>query len=150
MSIAIWLTEHSARRKYDFDALMTVIAGLEALTNTGPHQNTKQFVQRVSGLAHDVGVSGVSRRMARRLYGSRSEPAHGRRLTLLPGARPGEPEPNYSQRLPQAMQELALLQDVLRATVRRCIEDPAFAAHFASDASVRAKWPVLDGGGNPL
>jgi len=42
------------------------------------------------------------------------------------------------------------MQDVLRAAVRNCIEDPAFAAHFASEHTVRAKWPVLDGAGNPL
>jgi hypothetical protein len=39
---------------------------------------------------------------------------------------------------------------VLRAAVRTCIEDPAFAEHFADETAVRAKWPVADGNGNPL
>jgi len=38
---AIWLAEQSARRRYDFEALLTVISGLEALINTGPNQNTR-------------------------------------------------------------------------------------------------------------
>ena len=147
---AIWLAEQSARRKYDFEGLMTVISGLEALINTGPNQNTKQFVQRIPDLATMVGITGISRRMARRLYDNRSEPAHGRRLTLSPGPRPGEPLPNYHERAPRAIEELALLQDTLRAAVRRCIEDPAFAAHFTDTEAVRAQWPVLDGDGTPL
>jgi hypothetical protein len=142
--------EHSARRRYDFDALITIVAGLEALLNTGRRQNTKQFVQRAPDLATELGASGVSRAMARRLYDNRSEPAHGRRLSLVPGPRPGQPPPDFDQVLPQALRELALLQDLLRSAVRRCIEDPAFAQHFASDESVRAKWPVDDGKGNEL
>ena len=77
LSNAIWLTEQSARRRYSFEALTTIISGLEALTNTGPRQSTKQFVQRIPDLASEVGVSGFSRTMARRLYEHRSEPAHG-------------------------------------------------------------------------
>jgi len=45
---------------------------------------------------------------------------------------------------------MALIQHVLRAAVRTCIEDVALAAHFADEAAVRAKWPVADGDGNPL
>ncbi|MFN8133343.1 MAG: hypothetical protein U0R70_17505 [Solirubrobacteraceae bacterium] len=150
VSNAIWLAEQSARRKYDFDALMTVIAGLEALLNTGPRQNTKQFVMRVPRLAAGGGVSGISQGMARRLYNRRSEPAHGRRLTLIPTPQPGVPAPQHAEQMAAALRELALLQDVLRAAVRRCIEDPDFSAHFADDEGVRAQWPVNDGDGNPL
>jgi hypothetical protein len=146
---AIWLAEQSARRKYDFDALLTIIAGLEALLNTGPHQNTKQFIQRAPEIACEVGVVGLSRAMARRLYEQRSNAAHGRLLRLI-SPRPDEPAPNYSEREARSVRELALIQDVLRAAARRSIEEPTFAAHFADDEAVRARWPVLDGDGNPV
>ena len=146
---AIWLVEQSARRKYDFEALLSVVAGLEALLNTGPRQSTKQFRQRVPEMARELGVSGLSRSMAGRLYKQRSIAAHGRRLRLI-SPRPDEPEPDYSDREAQAIRELALLQDVLRAAVRTCIEDAAFATHFADEPAVRAQWPVAASDGNPL
>lgn len=149
ISNAAWLAEQSARRKYDFDALLTIVAGLEALLNTGPRQNTKQFRQRVPAMASELGVSGVSRVMVGRLYDQRSNASHGRLLRLT-SARPDEAVPAYSARQTRAIGELALIQDVLRAAVRSCIEAPSFAAHFADDEAVRAKWPVLDGDGNPL
>lgn len=146
---AIWLAEQSARRKYDFEALLSIVAGLEALLNTGPHQNTKQFKQRVPDMARELGVSGLSRSMAGRLYEQRSIAAHGRRLRLI-SPRPDDPTPDYSDREAKAIRELALVQDVLRAAVRTSINDPEFAAHFADETAVRAKWPVADGDGNPL
>ena len=127
---AIWLAEQSARRKYDFDALLTIIVGLEALLNTGPHQNTKQFRQRAPDMARELGITGLSRSMAGRLYEQRSHASHGRRLRLI-SPHANEPAPNYTEREARAIRELALMQDVLRAAIRRGIEDPAFAAHFA-------------------
>jgi hypothetical protein len=94
---AIWLVEQSARRKYDFEALLSIVAGLEALLNTGPHQNTKQFKQRVPDMARELGVSGLSRSMAGRLYEQRSIAAHGRRLRLV-SPRPDDPAPDYGDR----------------------------------------------------
>jgi len=96
MGNAIWLVEQSARRKYDFDALLTIVAGLEALLNTGPRQSTKQFRQRVPEMAREIGVS-LSRSVAGRLYKQRSIAAHGRRLRLI-SPRPDEPAPDYSDR----------------------------------------------------
>lgn len=146
---AIWLVEQSSRRKYDFEALLSIVAGLEALLNTGPRQNTKQFKQRVPDMARELGVSGLSRSMAGRLYEQRSIAAHGRRLRLG-SPRPDDPAPNYGAPETRAIRELALVQDVLRAAVRTCIEDPVFAENFADETAVRAKWPLTDGDGNPL
>ena len=64
--------------------------------------------------------------------------------------RPDDPTPDYTDREAEAIRELALVQDVLRAAVRTSINDPEFAAHFADETAVRAKWPVADGDGNPL
>jgi hypothetical protein len=100
-------------------------------------------------MARELGVSGLSRSMAGRLYEQRSTAAHGRRLRLV-SPHPDEPVPNYSERETRAISELALVQDVVRAAVRRCTEDPLFAAHFADETAVRAKWPLADGDGNPL
>jgi hypothetical protein len=41
------------------------------------------------------------------------------------------------------MAKVAKLQDLLRAIVRRAIEDPAFADVFRSGATIRARWPVV-------
>lgn len=37
---------------------------------------------------------------------------------------------------------VALVQDVLRAAVRRCIQDPEFRSIFDADRAIRARWPV--------
>jgi hypothetical protein len=98
-------------------------------------------------MAREIGIS-FSRSLAGRLYEQRSIAAHGRRLRLI-SPRPDEPAPDYSDRAAGAIRELALIQDVLRVAVRTCIEDPAFAAHFADESAVRAKWQVAGGDGNP-
>lgn len=147
---AIWLVEQAARRRHAFEALLSVVAGLEALTNTGPRQSTKQFVERVSALAQEVGVQGVSRSLTRRLYERRSVAVHGRRLRLIAATRTNGPTAGDSHLADRAIRELALIQDVLRGAVRRCIEDETFGGHFVDENAVRTKWPVLDGDGAPL
>lgn len=141
LSNAIWLTEQAARRRDAAEALVTIVSGLEALISTGPDQAVKQFKQRVPKLAAEVGVP-FSRGMAQRAYDKRSDSAHGRRLGLIPGRHLEEPVRDHTQPETQAMHELSLIQDVLRACVRKAIDEPEFAAHFRSDESVRAKWPV--------
>ena len=38
--------------------------------------------------------------------------------------------------------QVALVQDVLRAAVRRCIDNPEFRSIFDADRAIRARWPV--------
>jgi hypothetical protein len=145
---AIWLAEQSARCKYDFNALLTIVAGLEALLNTGPRQNTKQFAQRASDLAGEIGIDGFSRHGAKAL-----------RPALRRGARPPlAPDLTTPRRAHSELQRTRSARDartrprsgLAARAVRRCIEDRGFAAHFANDQDVREKWPVSDGDGSPL
>jgi hypothetical protein len=147
-SNAIWLAEQSARRRYDFEVLTTVVSGLEALTNTGPHQNTKQFRERVPRVAAAVGVQ-ISNGAVRRVYDRRHEPVHGRALRLV-SARADEPSDAFDDRYQHALSDLAAAQLTLRSACRKIVEDTSFRHHFADDASVRAQWPVVDGEGNEL
>jgi hypothetical protein len=44
------------------------------------------------------------------------------------------------------LRKIALLQDVLRATVRRCIEDGEFREVFEQRRGIRERWPLSDPG----
>jgi hypothetical protein len=102
------------------------------MLNTNTRQVMRQFTTRVSSLADELGVSDVSKRLCRRMYDARSQGAHGTDIDLL------KPEARRNE----TVHQLARLQAVLRAAVRRGIEDPTFRTAFESDESVRARWPV--------
>jgi hypothetical protein len=38
--------------------------------------------------------------------------------------------------------EVAIIQDLLRKAVRRCIEDDQFRSIFDEDAKIQERWPV--------
>ena len=44
------------------------------------------------------------------------------------------------------LSKIALLQDVLRGTIRRCIEDGEFRDAFEQKRSIRERWPLSDPG----
>jgi hypothetical protein len=121
-------------------ALVLLMMGLEALLNTSEVGVSKQMKKRLRALAADVGVAGVTGRWAQRMYAARSKPAHGQGLRLPPvapeQAAAGDAIP------PEALADGARLQDLLRAAVRRAIEDDAFAAIFKTPQTIAAKWPV--------
>ena len=123
ISNAMWLVEQSARRKMRLQALLSIVACLEALLNTGRHPTTKQFKQRVTDMARELGVNGLSRSMAERLCEQRSTAATAAGCAWS-RRNPGEPLPDHSERETRAISEPAPVQDVLRAAVRNCIEDP--------------------------
>lgn len=122
-------------------ALVLLMTGLEALLNTGPVSVSKQMKHRLRALADEVGVGGVTGGWAERMYSARSKPAHGQELHL-PSAT-GEPQAEEADAIPAAaLADAARLQDLLRAAVRRAIEDTAFAETFRSAEDIRARWPV--------
>jgi hypothetical protein len=63
---------------------------------------------------------------------------HGAVVELFapPGRAPGAEPP------PEAVALVASAQDVLRAAVRRALEDADFRARFVDDDAVRATWPL--------
>ena len=135
--------ENATRERYVESATVQLVGGLEALLNTGTKQATKQFNRRVPALALELGVAGLSRTKAERLYELRSDEAHGREIQLFT-SRPETPPEVHDQRQQAAIADVALLQDTLRRAVRRAIEDADFRARFADEESVRAQWPVPD------
>jgi hypothetical protein len=141
LSRAISLGEGAVHQSTLERTVVMLFMGLEALLNTGKHQVTKQITKRMPLLADDVGVAGVSKTFARRMYADRSSPAHGQELVLPPATRTGQAT-RTSDIDPDYLAKVARVQDLLRAATRKGIEDPAFAATFAGVASIRARWPV--------
>lgn len=154
VSHALNLSEDAVRMQLLQRALLLIAAALEGLIQSDPSKVAKQFRERLPQLAQEVGVAGIDEEFARTLYTARSEAAHGAQVSMfhveaqphegaaddVPELPHGEPEP------PEAGVDvtapLALGQDLLRATTRKAIHDPAFRRIFESAATVRAKWPV--------
>lgn len=128
---AMWMQESSVRLRYAEVALVLMVAGLEALINTSDQSPTKQFTRRVSALAKELGVKEVSKRLCSRVYGARSRSVHGSLTDWV----------DFNQR-DEAVEDLAKMQAVLRRAIRRAAHEPEFRAVFATDAAVRARWPV--------
>lgn len=129
---AFWKVEHTAWERYLDVVQPAMVSALEGLLSTSREQLTRQFVTRVPLVAVELGIAGVSKTFCRRMYDARSQGVHGRGIDLFqPGARRSD-----------AVRQVALLQAVLRAIVRRAIEDPVFRSVFDDDANVRQRWPV--------
>ena len=134
---AFWRTERSAHSPYLSEAVTNTVTGLEALLKTERHQATSQFTTRVPALAEELGVDVANVNWAA-VYAARSDASHGARVALFspPGWSASDP-PH-----PDATRLVATALDVLRAAVRKSIEDDAFRAKFASDEAVRDTWPM--------
>ncbi len=118
-----------------------LVTGLEALLNTGPRHVSKQFQERTCALATELGINGVSGQMLDRMYDFRSKAYHGDEIHLLSGDPNNQPEIAEQHR--ELVGEARLLQRVLRATVRKAIEDDDFRGVFEEDERVRQHWPVV-------
>lgn len=118
------------RERYLEDALPLVVGGLESLVKTMREFARAQFAQRVSALGSEVGV-GLSETQCSDLYDDRSALVHGVGVDLSQQHDRGAFEQGFIG-----------LQETLRRTVRRAIEDPSFASIFATDAQIAARWPV--------
>ena len=128
---ALWRAEHVAREHYLDVVVPGLVAALEGLISSNHRQVTRQMVNRIPALAAELGVTGVSKRLVRKIYAARSQGAHGADIEFLKAS-------------PQSdvIRQVALMQAVLRATVRRGIEDPAFRAVFSGEQTIRTRWPV--------
>jgi hypothetical protein len=146
---ATFRTEYACWSQYADQVLPMVVSGLEALLKVGRRRLTQQFVQRTSVLADELAVDDVTEEFCNRMYDARSDWVHGSHAQLFrpptPSTDGGEivegPERDTER---EALGEVAKLQDVLRAAVRRCVEDPEFREIFESDDAIRERWPVPD------
>jgi hypothetical protein len=126
------------RERYLEDALPLVVGGLESLIKTLREFARAQFAQRVAALASEMGV-GLSESQCGDLYDDRSALVHGAGVDLS--------QPHVRGTFEQGF---IGLQETLRRTVRRAIEDHSFASTFANDTNIVARWPVsVTDGGRP-
>jgi hypothetical protein len=146
---AMWRTEYASWLKWADLVLPVLVGGLEALLKTERLRSTRQFVTRVPALAEEVGVKGIDHHLCGRIYDARSEWVHGAHVRLFAtGQEAQEAEDVGAAEGPQTdeqwsiFSEIARVQDVLRATARRCIEDDGFRAIFTGDDLIRSRWPV--------
>lgn len=128
---ALWYHEFAARTYYADVRWTLVTTAIEALVHTDRNSSTRQFIKRASRLAGDLGVTAFAEQDAGDAYDLRSALAHGQGCADLEKAK------------------LALyerMETLLRACLRRCIQDPNFAAAFATDDTIRSRWPVSKDG----
>lgn len=122
--------ESVTRERYLEDALPLVVGGLESLLKVGRDFARTQFAQRVPALAQEVGVM-LTHTQCGELYDDRSALVHGDHVDLfLPHDRSA------------FEQGFVALQETLRRTVRRAIENRQFAAVFQQDTAITARWPA--------
>ena len=136
VSRAMWRAERSTHTRFLDEAVMHVVTGLEALLKTERHQATNQFTTRA--LPRGRAWAQPRRRLDRDLRRALPKRHTGVRShsSPLPGGRPAD------RRYPAAISQVARAQDLLRAAVRRAIEDGAFCEKFATDDAVRIAWPL--------
>jgi hypothetical protein len=119
-----------ARERFLEDALPLAVGAMEALIKVGRKSVTAQFVQRSAAVAKEVGTS-LTEAQAAEVYDDRSALVHGAGVDLS--------EPHKRSAFEEGF---VALQETVRATVRRALEDPAFAAVFDQDSGIAARWPV--------
>ena len=147
---ATFRTEYACWSRYADQVLPMVVGGIEALIKIGRGRLTQQFVQRTSTLASELGVDDVTEEFSTRMYDARSDWVHGSHVQLFVPPKAASPDASEAATGPEtetdreALSEVAKLQDVLRAAVRRCVEDPDFRAIFESDDAIAQRWPVSD------
>ena len=124
----IRLAEYAARTDDYITAVIWTVSATEALLNTDRPKLRRQFVQRSAALGGELGVNGVTADVANAIYTARSESVHGA-------------VPNIQDR-EQAVLELAAMQRLVRAALRRAVEVETFRDAFRDDSSVRARLPV--------
>jgi hypothetical protein len=134
---ALWHAERSCHNRYLQEAVTNICSGLEALLNTDEEQVTAQFTQRSRALAGELGIE-TSATYWNWIYNTRSKTVHGAAVKLVAPAgweeTEGDPPPDVAK--------VATAQDVLRAAIRKAIEEADFRAIFASDQAIRERWPV--------
>jgi hypothetical protein len=93
---AIRHLERASQMRFFGESQPRIVTGLEAVLTTNSSYVSKQFRERVTALADDLGVAGVSKRMADRMYEARSQAYHGDDVRLFSG-HPGSHAPDMTK-----------------------------------------------------
>ncbi len=136
--LALWHADRSCYCRYIQEAITNVVTGLEALLNTGETEPiAAQFVKRSQALASDLGVE-TSRSYWSWVYDVRSKAVHGAEAKLVVPAGWDETEGDP----PRDVARVAQALEVLRSAIRKATEEEEFRVLFATDDSIRARWPL--------
>jgi hypothetical protein len=128
---ALRRTDAITSERYLEDAMPLVVGAFESLLKIGRDYARAQFSQRVPQLAAEVGVT-LTTPECKEVYDDRSALVHGDWVDL---SKPHD--------LNEFGRKFNSLQEALRRTVRRAIEDRTFAATFDDDARITARWPTV-------
>lgn len=128
---ALRRTDAITSERYLEDALPLAVGALESLLKIGRNYAGAQFAQRVPQLAAEVGVA-LTTHECKDVYDDRSALVHGAGVDL-----------SERHDLDEFGRRFNSLQEALRRTVRRAIEDRAFAAIFDDDARITGRWPTV-------
>lgn len=129
---AYWYHEY-AMRSYHLDARWPlIVSGFEALMNTGNPSVTRQFRFRVGRLAAEFNVPLTERELGR-AYDLRSKLVHAENFLF-----------GLDSIMPRSQHNALYgkLESLLRVTIKTCLLDDSFAAHFRDRAAVEARWPL--------
>jgi hypothetical protein len=126
---ALWWAEYAARTYQVEVRLAHVVTAFEAFLNTDSRLATPQFLLRFPALSRELGFD-VSRTFTNELYDARSKTAHGRFTSLAKATR-------------QARQ-LAKAEEILRAALKKAIEDDDFRIACETLAGIEARWGTMD------
>jgi hypothetical protein len=137
---AMWRSEYATRIGWADAMLPTLIGGLEALLKVGRGQLTAQFKRRATAVAEELEMDGIDERLCGRMYDGRSDWVHGSHVRLF-GREGNKGSTDAEER--RVLSEIAKMRDLLRAAIRRAIEDAEFGAIFTDDDALEKRWPAL-------
>jgi hypothetical protein len=140
---ANWNVQHAAYQYFFEVRALLIVSGLEALLHTRSPKilkrkasTGKQFVTRTKRLADMLKIS-YTVTDANAVWEHRSDVAHGRDpWAARQNARGGQQQPPELTRNDPFVKRYLQAEQLLRATVLRCLTDHQFAAMFTSDVSV--------------
>lgn len=142
---AHWNVQHAAYQYFFEVRTLLIVSGLEALLHTrdpkGPGTG-KQFTTRAKQLAEVLQVA-FTLDDAWAVWEHRSDVAHGRDPWASRwNGREGMQQPPELTKNDETVRRYLQAEQLLRATVLRCLTDHEFAAIFTSDDSVKKSFPV--------
>jgi hypothetical protein len=131
---ALWRSEFATHMARIDMMIFAIVSGLEALAKVGYGRSTRQFKRRTPRLAEDLGIDGIDAAICGRMYDARSGWAHGSPVLF------GLSDPPAAEEELRVKEEVAVFRDLLRAGIRRAIEDEEFRGIFEDDAEIDARW----------
>lgn len=142
---AFFYFELANRYEYIERRWIYVCIGLESLVNTSSERSTKQFVERVHRLSKCICPYSkrISKSKAKKMYDLRSKLSHGqiRSVRELAGQDKDEVKQNVEK---QHILLYRKMEDVLRLSIKKAIEDESFYNFLNSKKLIDKEWPIGD------